>query len=158
MKTSDFSIAFIVDQSPQEVYDAVNNVRGWWSEGIEGGTDKLNDEYVYRFKDLHYSKHKLVELVPGEKVVWLVTDGNLSFVDNKGEWIGTKLVFDITPKDDKTELRLTHVGLVPECECFDACSKGWTYYFTKSLYNLITTGIGKPNPTEADLKAQAVNN
>jgi hypothetical protein len=36
--------------------------------------------------------------------------------------------------------------LVPELDCFDACSKGWSYYVGESLRRRITTGAGKPDP------------
>lgn len=148
MNNQNFTLTFLVDQTPKEVFDAINNVRGWWSETVEGGTEKINDEFIYRHKDLHYSKHKLTEVIPDKKVVWLVTDSSLSFVQQKSEWTGTTISFDITQKNNKTELRFTHKGLVPEFECFDACSNGWTYYLN-SLLNLITTGKGQP-----DLKDQ----
>ena len=64
----------MVDQTPEEVFNAINNVRGWWSEEIEGGTDKLNDEFNYHYKDVHISKMKLIEVIPDKKVVWLVMD------------------------------------------------------------------------------------
>ena len=128
MKTKDFSTTMTVDQSPEDVYNAINNVRGWWSNSIEGGTEQLNDEFIYKYKDLHYSKQKLVELVPGKKVVWLVEDGWLSFIQNRTEWIGTKIIFDISEKGDQTQIRFTHEGLQPDCECFDACSNGWSYF------------------------------
>ena len=66
MKTS-FSTAIHVDQTPQEVFNAIINVRGWWSEEIEGATDKLNDEFIYRYKDVHYCKAKLTEVIPGKR-------------------------------------------------------------------------------------------
>lgn len=144
MKTKDFTKTLLVDQSPEEVFKAVNNVRGWWSRGVEGGTEKLNDEFTYRHKDMHYSKQRLVEVVPGKKVVWLVTDSQLYFIEDKNEWNGTRVSFEITPKGNKTELRFTHLGLLPKNECFKACSEGWSYYIG-SLYELITTGEGSPD-------------
>jgi len=44
MKTESYTISYVVDQSPQEVFDAINNVRGWWSGEIDGRTDKLGAE------------------------------------------------------------------------------------------------------------------
>lgn len=140
MNNQDFSVSFWVDQTPQQAYDAINNVRGWWSGEIEGSTEKLNDEFTYRYQHFHYSKQKLVEMIPGEKIVWLVTDSSLNFVEDKTEWTGTKVSFDIGKKDGKTEVRFTHLGLVPKNECYNACSNGWTGYITDSLRNLITTG------------------
>jgi len=145
MDISNFTAAFVVDKSPAEVFDAVNNVRGWWSQTIEGATDKLGASFKYRHKDLHRSTQKVVELVPGRKVRWRVLDSRLSFVKDKREWNGTDIVFRIARKNGKTELRMTHVGLVPGLECFDDCSGGWGFYFGRSLRRLITTGKGQPD-------------
>ena len=140
MNDQNFSTTFTVDQSPEEAFAAINNVRGWWSGEIEGNTDKLGDEFTYRYADVHRSKQKITALIPGKKVVWHVVDANLNFTQDKTEWIGTDIVFDIAKKGDKTEVRFTHVGLVPKFECFDSCSNGWSFYIRGSLRNLITTG------------------
>jgi len=139
-----FTTAFMVDNTPKEAFDAINNVRGWWSGEIEGNTAKLDDEFSYRYKDIHYSKQKLVEVVPNKKVVWLITDSQLNFTEDKTEWTGTKISFDISEKDNKTEVRFTHNGLVPHFECYNGCSNAWTDYVNNSLRNLITTGKGYP--------------
>ncbi|MBS1605761.1 MAG: SRPBCC domain-containing protein [Bacteroidetes bacterium] len=143
MKNNNFTTTILVDQTPKEAFDAINNVRGWWFGDIEGRTEKLNDEFTYRFKEFHYSKQRLVEFVPDKKVVWLVTDSSLNFVDDKDEWTGTKISFEVSPKGDKTEVRFTHEGLVPGQECYDACSNAWGDYIQKSLRSLISTGKGE---------------
>jgi uncharacterized protein YndB with AHSA1/START domain len=150
MTLTDFSTTLLVDQTPKEVFQAINNVRGWWSEEIEGGTHKLNDEFTYHYKDLHRCKMKLIEVVPEKKVVWQVLDNYFSFTKDRSEWKGTTIHFEIIPKDGKTQLRFTHEGLVPEYECFDICSNAWTDYIQNSLGQLIATGKGKPNKDEQD--------
>ncbi len=143
MTTSNFTTTITVDNSAKEVFDAINNVSAWWQGEIEGNTNKLNDEFVYRMKDIHFSKQKVVELIPNEKVVWLVTDSNLSFAKNKSEWTGTKIIFEIAEVNNKTQINFTHLGLVPEFECYGGCSNGWSKLIQESLFSLITTGKGK---------------
>ena len=150
-----FTTTYSVDASPKEVFDAVNNVRGWWSGDITGSTDKLGAEFTYRDKDFHRSTQKITEFVPGEKVVWHVTDSYLDFVKDKKEWNGTDIVFEISKKDNKTQLTFTHVGLVPDFECYDDCSNAWGSYVNGSLKKLITTGKGKPNKKEQATEQKA---
>jgi hypothetical protein len=156
MTTTDFTTTLLVDQTPEEAFNAINNVRGWWSENIDGGTDKLNDEFIYHYKDVHYCKIKLIELVPGQRVVWLVLDNYFKFTHDKSEWKGTKIVFDISQKDNQTEIRFIHEGLVPQYECYEICREAWTNYIQESLRNLITTGKGQPNSKEDGFNAQLV--
>ncbi len=80
MKKQNFTTSFTVDQTPQQAFDAINNVRGWWAGKFEGRTDTLGAEFTYHYKDMHYSKQKITELVPGRKVVWLVVDSALNFI------------------------------------------------------------------------------
>lgn len=143
MNTSDFTTTITVDNSAQEVFYAIKNVRGWWQGEVTGHSHQLNDEFEYRMKDIHFSKQKVVELVPNQKVVWLVTDSNLSFTKTKNEWTGTKIVFEITEANDKIILTFTHQGLIPSFECYGGCSNGWSKLIQESLFSLITTGKGK---------------
>ena len=156
MKDQNFTTTLLVDQSPEEVFNAITNVRGWWSEDVEGGTNKLNDEFLYYYKDVHISKMRIVELAPGKKVVWSVLENYFSFTSDKSEWTGTKVIFEISRKDNKTQLRFTHLGLVPEYECYNICLEGWGNYINKSLSSLITTGKGEPNPTEGGFNSEQV--
>lgn len=145
MTTPDFTTTLLVDKTPKEAFDTINNVRGWWSEEIEGGTSKLNDEFNYHFEDIHTCKIKLVEVIPNQKVVWLILDNYFKFTQDKTEWKGTKISFDIAEQDGKTQIVFTHHGLVPEYECFEICRGAWTNYIQNSLASLISTGKGLPN-------------
>ena len=145
MKNENFTASFSVDQTPKQAYDAINNVRGWWSGELQGETDKLGAEFTYRYKDVHRTTQKITELVPGKKVVWHVTESDLSFVKEKDEWTGTDIIFDISAKDGKTEVRFSHAGLAPQIECYGNCSNAWGVLIKGNLHNLITTGKNQPD-------------
>jgi len=145
MKNQNYTAAFTVDQTPEEAFAAINNVRGWWTGEIVGSTDKLGAEFTYRYKDLHYSKQKITELIPGKKVVWRVVDASLNFIEDRSEWNGSEITFQISQQGTKTEVRFTHLGLVPEHECYNACSGAWGSYINGSLRSLIATGKGEPD-------------
>jgi hypothetical protein len=162
MEAANFSTSIIVDESPEAVFNAVTNVRGWWSEEIEGSTNKLNDEFTYHFEDVHRAKIKLTNVVPNEKVEWLILENYFQFTEDKTEWTGDQVIFEIIKKGDKTQLTMTQIGLTPEYECYQICRGAWTNYIQTSLYQLITTGKGKPNAkgkpqTEDEKKLSAQN-
>jgi len=148
MTNQNFTTTFSVVQTPEEIFKAINNVRGWWSEEVEGRTDTLGAEFKYHYKDVHRWKMKMTEFVPGQKVVWVVLDNYFNFTEDKTEWKGTKVIFEVSKIDDKTQLRFTHEGLVPEYECFNVCSNAWGSYINGSLRSLITTGKEQPNQKE----------
>jgi hypothetical protein len=148
VKSADFTTTVLIDQAPEQVFGAVNNVRGWWSGQIDGRTDQLGAEFTYRYENLHRSTQRITEFVPGRKVVWHVVDSYIDFVNDKTEWNGTDIIFEITRKGGKTELRFTHAGLAPSIECYGKCVGAWTFYIEESLRDLITTGKGAPNRKE----------
>ncbi len=153
MSDPSFSTTFLVDQSPAEAFAAITDVRGWWSEQIDGRTDQLGAEFHYDNGDLHRSTMRIVELVPDRLVVWKCLDNHFSFIQDKTEWIGTTVRFEVSPEGDQTRVRFTHLGLVPDDECFDVCASAWGGYVGGSLRSLITTGTGNPNNAVRDAAA-----
>lgn len=148
--TDNFTVTMLVKATPEQAFAAINDPRAWWGENIEGRTDTLGEEWTYRYKDLHFSRHRTAELIPGAKVIWNVVDATISFLEDKTEWVGTQIVFDIAPKGDMTEVCFTHVGLKPSVECFDVCSDAWTGLITGSLRGLIERGEGDPDSIEKE--------
>ena len=149
MPSQDYTLAFTVERSPEEVYAAVTDVRGWWSEGLEGRSEAAGDHFTYRHGDLHLSTHRVTEALPGRRVTWLTVAADLPHADPSDEWVGTEVRFEITPGRRGTELRFTHAGLTPALACYRSCARGWAFYVGESLRALIATGRGKPDPAPA---------
>jgi hypothetical protein len=130
-----------VASSQQDIFNHINGVSKWWSKDFEGSSTKLNDEFVIHHPGRHYSKQKLIEFIPGKKVVWLVTESKLHWLEKNGdEWTNTKMIFEITANGDKTVIYFAHEGLVPEMECYDRCRHGWDMVIKERLFNFITNG------------------
>lgn len=154
MSDQHYSTTFLVERSPQEVFEAINDVRGWWSQATLGETGKPGAVFYYHYKDVHRCTIQVTELVPGKKVVWHVLHNFFSFIRDQVEWNGTDMVFEIARKGDQTELRFTHAGLLPAHECYEICSSAWGQFISGSLRDLITTGKGQPNPPEEHARHQ----
>ncbi len=138
MKNNSYTTIIEVDNTADAVFNNICNVSKWWSKDYEGLSSRLNDEFTILHPGAHYSKQKLMELKPGKKIVWLVTESHLEWLQkNKGEWTNTKMIFDIIPEGAKTRVRFTHDGLMPEMECYARCSEGWDEVIRERLINFI---------------------
>ena len=144
MNAHSYTTTIVVDATPERIFNAINDVRGWWSHDIEGNTDQTGEEFTFRGRDIHYSKIKVTELVPGQKIEWLVLDNYMNFIQDQSEWKDTRILFEISQDSDRAKVRFSHIGLVPAYECFDVCSNAWAFFIHDSLRNLITTGEGQP--------------
>ncbi len=141
MENRNFTAAIEVTKSPSEVFNCITKgVAKWWGgKDLEGNSENLNDEFIIHHAGAHYSKQKLIEIIPNEKVVWLVTESTLQWLKNdKQEWEHTKMIFEISTKDNKTILHFTHEGLVPEKECYETCERGWSMVIKDWLFHFIT--------------------
>ena len=135
MKNENYTVAIEVTKSPREVFRRlINDVSKFWPEELEGECSKLNDEFIFRSGDSHYSKNKLIEFVPDKKVVWLVTESTRK-TDNF-DWTGTKMIFELTPKGNNTLLKFTYDGVIPENES-DRLAQICDFVIKEKLYNLI---------------------
>ncbi len=95
MTTPHFTTSFSVAQSPEAVFDAINNVRAWWSGVIEGPTDRLGAQFAYRYKNVHRSRQRIIEFIRGQRIVWRVSDILPVFVDGRTDAYGPALLDEL---------------------------------------------------------------
>lgn len=146
MTDQPLTITLQLETTPAETYAAINDVPSWWSGTVDGTTDVVGAEFVYRYGDVHHSVQRVTELEPGARVAWHVIEANLPAVQPADEWAGTDITFDLRATDDGgTELRFTHVGLTTACSCYDRCASGWDALISRNLAARIRTGAPQPD-------------
>src|SRR4051812_30445346 len=133
-KTVSYSVAIELSKSPAEVFDHLIDLSKWWPEGFEGDSLQINSEFIFKTGASHYSKNKVVEFVPTRKIIWLTTE-SLRKTDNF-DWTGTKMIFELTPKNDGTLLTSTYNGVVFDNE-YDRLVQVCDFVIKDKLYNLI---------------------
>jgi hypothetical protein len=151
MNDNSFTTTLNLSQNPETVFNHINDVSKWWTKDaeeiaskhpteFEGRSAKLNDEFILRHGTNHYSRQKLIEVIPNKKVVWQVTDSKLHWIKgNKEEWTGTTIIFDLSPQGGKTVLTFTHQGLTPQLECYEHCIHFWNMVIKEWLIKSITS-------------------
>jgi hypothetical protein len=143
MVKKNFHTAVTVNASTEEALNKINQVNKWWAKKVKGKSEKLNDKFTVDFGET-FVDFQISQLIPNKKVVWLVTDCHLHWINNKKEWNNTEVVFDISTYKSKTKIDFTHIGLVPGVECYYDCKVGWTGHITDSLVKFINEGKGMP--------------
>lgn len=144
MQNQNYQAIITVDASPKAAFKAITEVNKWWTENLEGASARLNDVFTVDFGKGTFVTCKLTKVDADKKIVWLVTDCDLTWLKDKKEWTGTSMIFELSGEDHATTLHFTHVGIVPEVECYNDCVKGWDQYIKGSLFKLITEGAGAP--------------
>lgn len=140
MEKKNYHTTIVVNASQEEALKKISQVI-WWKKDFRGTAEKLNDKFSVPFGELNgeqsFVDFVVSELVPNKRIAWKVTDSNLPWFNDKKEWNGTEVVFDLFPDQGKTRIAFTHVGLVPGVECYEACESGWNGHITKDLLNFI---------------------
>ena len=144
MKQQDYHLSITTSVTPQGAFEKISRVSQWWAKDFEGKSDEPNDVFTVRFKSGYWYTIKITELIPGEKLVWDVIDADQTWHEDRDEWKGTKIVWEITPTKSGSKVTMTHQGLVPAFECYEKCTGGWDYLIKQSLYKYLTEKKGMP--------------
>ena len=143
MKGQNYHNSIVANITAKDALENISRVPKWWATNFEGNSQKLNDIFTVRFGET-FVTFKIAELVSDKKIVWQVIDCYLHWLTDKKEWKGTKIDWEISTKNNSTQIDMTHIGLVPEIECYKDCKKGWNFFVGESLLKLITEGKGLP--------------
>jgi hypothetical protein len=148
MTPQNYHIAISAETTIEKAVAAISNVPGWWAEDTQGNSQNLHDLFTVRFGET-FVDFEITEVIPGEKIVWHVTDCNLHWLQDKKEWKGHTIIWEISATGTSVKIDFTQVGLAPGIECYTDCEKGWNFYVGESLKQLITTGKGKPDTSKS---------
>lgn len=134
----------IRSSSAADVYAKLATIDGlseWWTRTTKGESEPgrtIHFQFDRGFFDM-----KVLELVPGERVLWQVVDG-------PEEWIGTKVRFELRREGEHTIVLFTHEGWREPVELMHHCSTKWAV-FLLSLKSRVETGAGAPAPDDVKI-------
>lgn len=146
LEKGNFQHEIMVTASVEKVFESITNeIPLWWTEVFEGASGKLGEIFTVRFGFSIFKTMRVEELIPYKKVRWLVTDTLIDIpgLKNKRDWLNTNIVWDFRQENTGTIVRVTHIGLNPDIECYGICSTGWRQ-FCDSLKLYLETGSGLP--------------
>ncbi len=136
--------------SPADVYrtlTTIDGLSGWWTTDTRGQST-VGGALQFRFGTGGFDM-KVLELRPDRRILWQVIDG-------PGEWIGTKIGFDLEERDGWTIVLFKHEGWKEPVEFMHHCSTKWAV-FLLSLKSLLESGKGAPWPNDITLDAWEEN-
>jgi len=142
MEKKDFTSIISAKNSAKKAIDKISNVPQWWGISFTGDSKNQNDQFVVKMGGDSFFNFTVEELIPGKRIVWLVTDCNMPWYSDKKEWANTRLIFDLEEHDGITELNFKHEGLTPDVECYKDCEPGWTHWIQTSMFSYLTKGEG----------------
>lgn len=144
MENKNYHITIMVNAPAKDAMKKISQVNFWWKKDFSGSTENLNDKFTVPFQENSFVDFIISEFMPNKKVVWKVTDCYLPWFQDKKEWKNTEVVFELSEENGKTKIDFTHVGLIPDVECYEVCEKGWNGHIT-DLAKLINEGKEIPH-------------
>ncbi len=127
---------------PPRVYGALTSIdklSSWWTRDTKGRSE-VGSVISFRFGERGFFDMKVLELEPARRVVWEVVAG-------PEEWIGTRVIWDLTPEGEGTTLRFKHQGWREPVDFMNHCSTKWAS-FLFSLKAQLENGKGAPFPDD----------
>ena len=103
--------------SPASIYPLVSTARGftrWWATDVTE-TEGFVDLGFFKRQTVYRLKTQAGE--PPRRAEWLCKSGQ--------EWAGTRLVFQLEPAGEATQLRFTHAGWHASTDYFVSCNTTW---------------------------------
>ncbi len=131
----DYSQTIRVRANASNSFTAITETIGDWWGVVDGKILKDSDEFTVKFGETFW-KFRTVEFTPNTKLVWECVDAHhvhAGLSDIEKEWVGTRVEWRLTERDNGTEIEMTHKGLNPSLNCYGVCKEGWDYFFLKSL-------------------------
>ncbi|MEP6748867.1 MAG: SRPBCC domain-containing protein [Bacteroidota bacterium] len=142
---NDYKKSITVNKPLTEVYAAITErISDWWSNDLAGAAIHAGDSFTIAFGKTRKA-FDIIEAIPNEQVIWKCTNAyiDMASLENKAEWIGTRLIWTVHAGGQNTILTFLHEGLHQGFECYNVCEAGWDK-FLASLESFLETGKGKP--------------
>jgi hypothetical protein len=142
---NDYQKNITINKPVREVYTAITrHIADWWSNDLTGAAANTGDSFTIAFGKTQKT-FDIIEAIPNRQVVWKCVKAyiNNPSLENKLEWVGTKMIWTLSTAGQNTTLTFLHEGLNQDLQCYKLCETGWDM-FLSSLQAYLTTGKGAP--------------
>ena len=137
-----------INAAPTKVFEAISTAEGirhWWTDDVAldpkvGGAAEFGF-YGHQF----VIKGKIGSIFPGKSVEW----SDLTSAPGAG-FDGTTVTFDVRPEEAHSRLFFVQKGYKEMGDGYAGSTTRWGFYLI-SLKRYLETGVGSPNPNDADL-------
>jgi len=122
-----------------KIYSAITTQEGlasWWTVETKA-IPEIGAVIEFRFTKDYKKGMKILNLEKNKIVEW-------ECVDADAQWLGTKIKFEIIPKDNSTDIKFYHSNWKKVTDLYGICNYHWGLYM-KSLKTFIEEGKGNPH-------------
>src|SRR6185436_5638255 len=98
----------------------------WWSNDLTGTAVQTGDSFTIAFGKTQKT-FNIIEATPAKQIIWECVKAYIAnpTLNNKSEWVGTKMYWTLSGSGEGTIINFRHEGLTPAFECYDLCEAGW---------------------------------
>jgi hypothetical protein len=126
---NDYSSQRTIQASADTIFQMLTTLEGinaWWENSVTGAPVRDGDIEL-KFQDASQYSIMHVDLAEKPAIVHWTVKRDTGYC---GEWLGTKILFEIEEIENKCILHFCHIGLHPGLISYNDCVASWDRFLT----------------------------
>jgi hypothetical protein len=135
-----------INASAETIFLMLTTLEGlntWWENPVTGAPVK-NGDIEFKFSDASQYSVMHVDLAEKPAIVHWTVMRDTGYC---GEWLGTKILFEIEENQEQCILHFCHIGLHPGLITYDSCVAAWDRFLNNIVSGCEEETAGKQRKT-----------